>query len=631
MKQRILICLTLAALMLMGLCSAAFAAQDPIDITMDLSANRFSGPAEVTVAIRVTNSSDKDMPGPLALYYPDGARISEFGTPTLAAGASATWTGTWMVTADQLAAGKLTFAVRYPILDESGTLINKTQPFYHAIVDAGSVAQVEINRYISPTMAKKGQEVSVIYEVLNVGTIDVTDVVIKESSTISKSNGKIALVKAGEKATFTFTVTMGTRNLTSNANITYQAGGKTYTDAKPDEVIKYGNVKLDATLKADKKGGNPGETVKLTLTLKNTGKSDYENVTVTDAALGTVFTGLTVKAGETVTQEKEITISQTAEYQFTVSGSDASGATVETATGRIAVTAVDPAKAVALSVQAEVDTPTIYILPDIVKFTVAVTNVGEVEARDVVVHASGVDLYTFDVIQPGQTRSFVRDVRIETPGQFRFDARVSDQLDQRVDFEGNVIRITHAAPTATPSQVPIATPARPQLEEIPMTDDLPPYYDYVQMGLKYGFFALLGLTGLCAVLIVVGAIGRIGKAAKSGKAQDHLTRDGYRDYTAAVPARKRHTMPEEDEGSRKKSAKKAAKEAAKHAEEEAVKDAEATVQAEAAAEAVAAEAEVAVEDAMTQLYPEAAKAEEPAAQPEGEATYRRRRSSSEEE
>jgi uncharacterized repeat protein (TIGR01451 family) len=87
-------------------------------------------------------------------------------------------------------------------------------------------------------------------------------------------------------------------------------------------------VKLTATLKADKKGGSVGDAVKLTLTLKNTGKADYENVTVTDAILGTVFSGVTVKKGETVTLETERAITQTCDYQFTVSGLDASGATV---------------------------------------------------------------------------------------------------------------------------------------------------------------------------------------------------------------------------------------------------------------------------------------------------------------
>ena len=42
MKQRILVCLTLAALVVMGLLGVAFAAEDPIKLDMMLSATRFS-------------------------------------------------------------------------------------------------------------------------------------------------------------------------------------------------------------------------------------------------------------------------------------------------------------------------------------------------------------------------------------------------------------------------------------------------------------------------------------------------------------------------------------------------------------------------------------------------------------
>ena len=50
--------------------------------------------------------------------------------------------------------------------------------------------------------------------------------------------------------------------------------------------------------------------MKLTLTLKNSGNLDFTNVTVTDPSLGTVFSDVTVKAGETVTLDKEVTITK---------------------------------------------------------------------------------------------------------------------------------------------------------------------------------------------------------------------------------------------------------------------------------------------------------------------------------
>lgn len=603
MKKRILVLVTLVALLVLGLSGAAMAADDPITLNMDLSATRFSGPAEVTVNIRVTNTADTDMPGPLALYYPSGKMITEFGTPTLAAGQSKTWEGTWTVTQEQIKAGKVIFAVQYSILGADGSVTTKVDSYYVAIEDAGAVAQVEINRYITPSMARNGQKVSVIYEVVNTGTIDVTDVVIKESSTVSKTNGKIGLVKAGEKGTYTFTVTMGKKDLTSNANITYKAGGKDYTETIGSQKIKHGDVKLTATLAADKKGGNEGDTVKFTLTLKNTGKSDYQNVTVTDPSLGTIFTGLTVEAGKTVTQEKEITIAKSASYQFTVTGTDASGNTVETATDRIAITAVDPSKIVKLAVSAKVDKPIIYMLPDVVKFTVSVTNTSSVDATDVTVSATGVDLYNFDVIPAGETRSFVRDVRVETAGNFRFDARVANQLEETETFYSDLVRIIHSKPTAEPTMVPIPKPELGEKEEIPTDDGLPPYVTTVQNVISVAQWVFLAIGAVAVALVVIGLAGRVKNASKSAKAPDHLERNGYRDYTQAVSSKKRHMMPdEEDQDVDEEYHGKPAEEAAP------------------AEEAPAAEANHdAVSDAMAELYPEAA---QPA---EEDVTYTRRR------
>ena len=598
--KKILVLLMLAAMLVLGLTGAAMAAEEPVSLAMELSATRFSGPAEVQVTLTVTNNLAEDMPGPVALYYLEGDTgkiIEEFGTPTLAANESRSWTGTWVVTQEHIKAGKVIFAVRYSYLAEDGSVAKKTTSYYLPIEDAGAVPQVEIKRYIAPTMAAKGQKVSVTYEVVNTGTIDVTNVVIKESSSITKTDGKIDLVKAGETKAHAFTVTMNKKDLTSNANITYQAGGKSYTETIGNQVIKYGEVKLGATLATDKKGGTAGDTIKLTLTLKNTGKADYQDITVADPTLGTVFTGLTVEAGKTITQEKEITIDKSASYQFTVTGTDAAGNTVETATDRVAITAVDPAKAVSLSVTAEVDKPIVYSLPAVVKFTVSVTNNSDVEATGVTVSATGVDLYNFESIPAGQTRTFVRDVRVEMAGNFRFDARVANQLGENDTFYSELVRVIHSTPTAAPTQVPIAKPVMPEKEELPTHDGLPPYVDTVQNALGIAQWIFLGMGAMAVVLIIVGLVGRVKNASHSAKASDHLERNGYRDYTQAVSSKKRHSMPAE-EGAAKEAAAKPVQEAPAEQPQEETVDPDA------------------VSDKMAELYPEAEKEE---------ATYTRRR------
>ncbi|MGN0794772.1 MAG: hypothetical protein ACI4MG_09920 [Aristaeellaceae bacterium] len=631
MKQRILICLSMVLVLTAFLCGAALAENNQLSVAMSLSKDRFTGPQEVTVTITVTNNSSTDMPGPVGLYDPNGNPLEAFGTPRLAAGESKSWQGTWMVTEEQLTLGRITYGISYYVEDNAGVLIQKQSTFSSSIVRAGETPELRITRTISPTTARNGQKVYVIYEITNVGGVDVSNVVIKESSAISATNAKIAQIKAGEKASHTFTVTMNKKNLSSNATITYEANGKSYSEKVDEATIKYGDVQLKATLKADKKGGNAGETVKLTLTLENTGKKAIQNVSVTDPLLGQVFSGLTVEAGKSLKQEKELTITQSCDLLFTVSGSTAAGDTVETATEIVSIIAVDPSSEVALAVNATVDTNTIYTdsvnRDGVVTFTVTVTNTGSVEAKNVTVTASGVTMASYDSIPAGKAVTFKRDALISTAGKYRFDASTANQLGQTVTFPGNEVQIGFARPTAVPPLEPIATPVRPQTEPDATLDDVPAdWQDAVQPVIDIAKWVLLALGAACLVLVIVGIAGRSANAAHSGSAADHLERDGYSDYMQAVPAKKRRILPDNE-----------AEAEDSPADTESGMAVEPTdIPAPAAEETGASEPDM--QDAMNELYPDAAEpettsAETPdAAQNPGEgATYRRRRRTSADE
>lgn len=537
MKRRLIVCLVMILALVAGLAStaAAEAEVDSLKVSIELSSSKLAEPKEITVSIQVTNTGDADMPGPVTLYDPSGKMVEEFGSPTLTAGASKSWSGKWNVTQSQLDSGKLTFKLKYSLYNAAGELVNKTYNFSHPLTYTGAVTSVEINRTITPTTARKGQTVSVTYDVINTGNVDITDVSIKEDKSISSKSGTIASVPAGEKGSYSFSVTMGTKDLTSQATITYKAGGKTQTEKKDAATIKYGEVKLTAALSASKKGGVPGDTVKLTLTLKNTGSADYQNVTVTDAVLGELFTGQTVPAGKTVTLEKDITITDSADYQFTVTGQDASGENVETATDRVSVKAVDPAKQVVLQVEASADRETVYTLPGTVKFRVTVTNVSAVDVSDVAVYASGVQLYSFPSILAGESRDFTRDVSVSMAGQYRFDAKVKNQLNETETFESNIIHIAFAQPTPEPTDAPIVTPPMPTYEDIPTDDGLPAYVDTVQKALGIAYRVLLVLAAICLLLLAIGVVRRMQAIHESNKAQDHLERGSYRDYTQPAP------------------------------------------------------------------------------------------------
>ena len=535
MKRRLIVLLVCVAALLVALSATAMADFDPLKVSMSLSSNTFTEPKTITVSIKVSNTGESDMPGPVTLYYPNGKQVEEFGSPTLSVGASQSWTGNWKVTQKQLEAGKITFKIEYSLYNDNDELVRKQKSFSKAIIYEGGVASVEVNRTIAPTTANKGQKVSVTYDVVNTGTLDISNVTITEDKSISSKAGTIASIKAGEKGSYTFTATMGTKDLTSKATIAYTADGKKSTVSKEAATIKYGEVKLSASLDADKKGGMEGDTVTLTLKLKNSGKTDYENVSVTDPILGEVAANVTVPAGETVTVEREISISDTADYQFTVAGQDSDGADVQTTSPRVTVTAIEPSQVVNLAVQTEVNRDTVYELPGTVRFHVSVTNLSTAEVSDVNVYATGVLMYTFSKIEAGETKSFDRDVDVTMAGQYQFVARAKNQLGETQNFESNIVRINYTLPTPVPTEAPIVTPVAPVYLEMPTEADLSRDYGTLQRYLRYGAIALAVPAVLGLGLVLIGGVRRARSAAESAKAVDHLERGSVRDYTEKSP------------------------------------------------------------------------------------------------
>ncbi len=501
----------------------------------------FTGPEEITVTIDIRNAGDEDFPGPVELYYPDLTQVEEFGSPTLAAGSSRNWEGKWKVTQKELEEGVIAFYVRYPVKDETtGELTTKAKKLSFKISYSGAEPELDIKRSFLPAVAQKNQEVSVIYEISNTGAAEVSNVTIKENDTISSTAGAIKSIAPGETKKFVFTTKMGTKDLTSEATITYKAGGKNYSSKVEAGTIKYGTMDLSATLTADKKGGAPGDTVKLTLKLKNSGKGDFTNVTVTDENLGEVFTGETVKAGETLTLEKDLTVTETTDLQFVVKADGADGNAIETATGRVHVVATDPTKQIVLSVEAEADRSEVYMIPGgVVRFKITVHNESAVEVKNISVKAVDKEVYFFDTIPSGASRTVTRDMEISMAGNFQFTANAKDELGQVVTFASNTIPITYAPPTAVPTEAPLVTPPAPMTYTPVPETAAPQWIKQAESAADTAKWIFAGIAGVLAVLLLIGTVRRGHSKSQSNKAMDHLEGATYRDYSVAPKGRRR--------------------------------------------------------------------------------------------
>ena len=645
-RKRLLLALVLGIALVL-LCASAALADDPMKVSMELSTNKFSAPKSITVSITVTNVGDVDMPSPVTLYYPSGKKVEEFGSPTLAVGASKNWSGQWTVTQKELEAGKITFKIKYSVysdeVDENGenTLVNKTKNFSKKIQYTGADPELEIERTIMAQTAQKGQEVSVTYEITNVGPVDVSGITIKENTTISTKSGTIDSIAAGETGKYTFTAVMGTKDLTSNATISYKAGGKTFTSKVDSATVKYGEVKLSATLTADKKGGAPGDTVKLTLKLKNSGTTDFTNVTATDAALGTVFSNEKVPAGETLALEKELTITETQDIQFTVKGEDGTGKEVETATGRISVIATDPTQQIVLNLEASADRDKVYKLPGTVRFSFVLHNDSAVEVKNVTVKAVETPLYSVESIPAGESVSFIRDTEVSMAGSYQFTASCKDVLGQTLNFDSNAIPIAYAEPTPVPTEAPLVTPPAPATEPLPTDQPEPEWLDQAEGVAGIAKWILAGVGGLLLLLLLIGAVRRGKSRSDSKKAMDHLEGATYRDYGTKPKHRRSeinnggteadHAAAAENENSAHSSelmAETLKRLYDEKAPEQTVKEAAEVVTevADKAAEEAAAPAAETVEKAA-EVSPETAEAVKEALQARAEETTGRRRRS----
>ena len=549
-RKNLVLVLALAMLLVLFAAGTAMAdnVSDPVKISMELSNNKFSGPGPVTVSITLSNVGDGDLPGPITLYYPSGKKVDEFGSPTLAVGSSKNWKGTWDVTQKELDNGKLTFSCKYSVYNEDGELVNKVKYFSKKIVFAGADPVIEVKRTVVPSMATKGQDVTVTYEVSNTGTVDVTNVTIKENTSISTKSGTINKVAVGETEKYVFTTKMAGKDLTSSATISYKAGGKTYNTKVESTKVKYGEVKLTAVLDADKKGGAPGDTVKLTLLLKNSGNVDFTNVEVTDATLGTVFSNEKVPAGKTVTLTKELTITETVDLQFTVSAEDETGDKVETATGRVNLICMDPTQQVMLTLEASADRDVVYKIPGTVRFRIRVQNDSAVEVKNVTVKAVETTIYTIDALAAGASRTFVRDMDISMAGTFQFTASCKDALGQTQKFTSNPVRVDYAPPTPVPTEAPLVTPPAPPMETMPAEEKEPEWLSQAESISEAAKWPLAGIGGVLLLLLLIGAVRRGRNRSQSKRAMDHLEGAVYRDYSAAPRGGRRSVITDNTDG-----------------------------------------------------------------------------------
>ncbi len=581
MKRKLFIALLLGVALLL-VSAAALAADDLITGEMEISPNQVTGLQTIDVTIKISNTSSDATPIAVVLNDPTSNPVADFGTGgevQLAGGESKTWQGKWDVQQTQLNTG---YVYYYVVYTAPGETKEQRRALRASITKVTSVSDAEVKRTISPSAAREGQKVTIKYDIVNTGTVAMQSITIQENSSISKKQQTIDSIAPGAQAEVKFEVTMGTKDLTSSATVTYKTEGSSKTQTQEIEAatITYGEPKLSVKLTASAKGVEANGKVTLTLDMTNKGNIDYTGITVTDPTLGEVFSNQQLAAGQSISLSKEVTVTATTEYQFTVNAVDNTGTEVSPATDLVKVTVIDPSMQAHLTVTVTPDRTDVYESPGLVRFSIKIENDGPVDVTNVDVTYGSMKLYTFATIPMGETRSMTRDAALSQAGKYRFTATTTDEAGITTSFDSNDINIafnvpTPAPATATPPPVPTAVPTF-QPSVMPSITD--PTFS---SGAKLARSILLALTIIGALLLLGGVALKIVAASKrkeqqraSDAAYDHLERVRRRDYRTpgepdeveVAPLGSTQNDPDNYEGVSRKTAKELKKESAQEQE-----------------------------------------------------------------
>ncbi|MDR3051224.1 MAG: DUF11 domain-containing protein [Oscillospiraceae bacterium] len=548
-KVSLALCLALLAL-LVGM-AAAHADYDPITVSASCSPKSLAGVGTVEVTVSVSNNADGDFTSTIELLDPNNEPVSWFGKVSLSNGQNKKASGSWRVTADQLAAGKIIYKLRYQALadavgDAAPEKISKTRSISIGISKATPTAKLTADYTVSPTSASKGQTVTFTYTLSNTSNLDATNIQITNPNITDKTIN-IESIPAGGQETRSFNYTMGSKTVKSKPRVTYRAAGSTKVQTitnMPQKTIELAKGGVIVNLKATgETTAAPGSKLDLTVTVTNNSNSTYSKVAISDPVLGEILSDKQIKPKDKLTATKSITIGQTADYAFTVTG-EAGKDKLNITSNIVHVIALDPSKMLYLEVSAESDVMTITEEPALVTFNISIKNVGATYAKDLLVAHGKTDIATIPSLAPGEEAVLSKLLRLSMKGKYMFTVSGLDEQGAKQNFDTNELMIAYMAPTPEP---PPETPEPFETEDLGFTLPVATEEPAAQSGsgssagmtLLYIIAGVL-VAGLVAVLVMIFLGRRRGLDAEA-EDLDSLERGSRRDY-ARAPART-HVAP----------------------------------------------------------------------------------------
>ena len=486
---------------MLALCGFASADADPVRVSSLSEPQSVISEQDVSITIKIYNSSQTDMQGDITLYNPDRISVEKYSG--LKGEQSVTYTGKWHVTREQIEEGKIKYYVKYPVTADGET--KDTVRVIPVTIQAEAAApQLTATYSVSPTSAKEGQEVTLSYTLSNTGNVELRNIVV-ENEGVSKEKLAQPSLSVGEKVTLTDSFTMGKKELVSKPAITYQAADEKKSLSISDMARKTITVAEDG-LEVELKAGNvknvyPGEKIDLTVVLKNTGDTPYTGLTVKLSDGTQLITGIDLKPGATREEKVQWTALEAGAISVAVEGKDAADADVSVASGELEVTTMDASRALVLDVKADVESDVIYSEPAVLRFGVVVSNIGQLDATTLTVQQAGVTVAKIPSLPAGESRTVVFDLETSIAGKFQFVVSGRDADTNEKSYASNILEVAYVAPTPAPTAVPTPTPVPPTPSPAPTATPEPALSEVIAS--KVNLTVLYMVAGVLAALLVL--------------------------------------------------------------------------------------------------------------------------------
>lgn len=410
---------------------------------------------EVTLTITVKNTG-KDLEYPVKLIDSSNAVVTAFGTngeALLKSGESATAEVRHKVTQKELSEGRIVYVMQYPQTNEYGEIQNFEKRLSAPVVLDGVITNLIVNRTITPEVARQGDTVIINYELINNGTSTIESIKLQES--ISNTPQNLKTLSAGQRQVLTFSAKMGSKDLTSSAEIRYKANGADQTTTVPQQVIPFAQPGFTLEAFCAEQNVNIGETATLTIRMKNEGNISYHNITISDEKQGVLFEGLSIGAYETKELEKDFVLQGPTEFVFVAKMDDNTGKTGNSVKAApITVNAYDPDKVIQLSMNLSFSETVVSAFPATLEFTLEITNNSNVTAKNIAVKYGTSTITTIAQLAPGKSTTIKRAFTASTAGKFAFTAVCQDELKNSTTFSSNEIRLTKGNTASSATTAP---------------------------------------------------------------------------------------------------------------------------------------------------------------------------------